>query len=395
MLAVLLHTLLQILHELLFLVLLSLPILLLLSAERPPPLDLVYLAEATATTVRAWARPAPRRARLDRVRHAHIIDAIMRHSDPATLLVFRCTSRRLRLVANTLLAAHVTITDAGLSPPAPGLPYVPQYPALVPGWPSNLARTRVLDIQYGAAWHPLLRETAALLPRLPALSLVRIHNSVRDLDFSLARRERHLHPNPAVYTVHFHDLACDMRPLQRASIPYGAGDVFVNLRYSRVRPRAPQGTYDGGTGPSGHAVYLFLTLAGAATTPLPRLNRAGAPATHAWRALLPYLASQVVQHIVTGSSENTYLFVGDEEEGEGAGAGPHAAVPPGRRSVMARRDRLALSAMLDAELEILLADGYFAPQSAMNRVARQVGFATFEDVRDMLGPEMFDLVLAP
>jgi hypothetical protein len=378
-------------HDLLFLLLLSLPLLLLLSAERPPPIDLLYLAKATAGIVEDWVRPTPRPPNIDIRRFPHLVEGVMRQADTPTLHAFRLTCRRLRLVANTILAAHVTITDAALLPPAaPGVPFAPQYPDLVPGWRTNLARTRVLDIQYGGAWHPLVREVASLLPRLPSLSLVRVHNSVRELDYTLARRERRLLPDPQVLTVHFHDLACDIRPVQRGSVPYGGGDVFVNLRYSRTRPPAPLGAFDGSTGPSGHTVYLFLTLASAGIDAAPRLNRAGPPAVQKWRALLPYLATQVVSFIVSGSSENTYIFVGDGNESFSS-----SEVGPGRRSVMTPRDRRTLVELLDAELASLLADGYFAPQAAKNRVERQVGFATFEDVHEMVGDELFALIMAP
>ncbi|BEI80915.1 hypothetical protein CcaverHIS002_0200750 [Cutaneotrichosporon cavernicola] len=205
----------------------------------------------------------------------------------------------------------------------------------------------------------------------------------------LARRERFLLPNAKVNTVHFHDLTCDIRPVLRGSIPYGGGDVFINLRHSRNRPPTPLGTFDGGPGPSGYVVYLFLTLASGGHDHIPRLNRAGAPAVEAWRALLPYLAGQVVQFIVSASSENTYIFVGDRDDT------PSPLASLGRRSVMTPRDRRRLVRLLDKELRALLAEGYFSPQAARNRVERQVGFATFEDIEEMVGPDLFPLIMAP
>ncbi|GMK56182.1 hypothetical protein CspeluHIS016_0300220 [Cutaneotrichosporon spelunceum] len=382
-----LETLLWALHELVFLLLVFLPILLLLSSS-DSPIDLIYLAQTTTTTLTMRVRPA-RRTRLNLKHHAHLITKILVHSDTRTLQAFRLTCRRLHHLATALLAQHVTLTDEHLQP---SLPFVPQYPGLIPGWSPNLAQTRVLDIQYSGAWHPLIREVSALLPRLPALQLVRIHNSVRELDLTLARRDRRLLHNPTVHTVHFHDLACDIRPVLRGRIPYGEGDVFVNLRHSRVRPPAPPGSFDGGPGPSGHRVYLFLTLAGAAGTDVvPRLNRAGAPAAEAWRALLPYLVGQVVKFIVNASSENTYLFVGDAEDDRGR---THAPGTPGR-SVMTLRDRDYLGRLLTSELLAVLEDGYFPPQPAKNRLHRQVGYATFEDIQDVVGPELFPLIMAP
>lgn len=369
--------------------------------------------------------------------YPYIIERILFFSTNATLVAWRGTCRRMRELTNSHLDTYLTIC-----PRAPFEKHRHQPPfekfrhhcaillwhmscelrdhsqslGLLSELGRDVGAVRILDVGMARDWwRCILGEASSLCKHLPNLELVRVHDS------QVIPEEMEYRKLPAAHTVHFTPTAPqDGRKLQANAAPFAGGNVFINIRYTLNKESKEDAKKRVGSGDdsdeeyesdreeqeswvsyldvekkSDSEFYFFLTSSESDldTTTTSRLSDYPSP-TKTWQdclfAILPWVSVELLHH-----SRATFVFVGDPATAQNRQVGQRSQITEREKTLVA----LYLTTGFGKEKS---STGYGRPRCEpgwMEEVVRMydehIRFMTFEEMEEVLGEEMYRLVMEP